>query len=100
MTIEKLQSGIKWWESKRLIFNILVGISGIIAIYNASQLDNFYWSSQDTCKTIIWVIGANILYSCGLIIEIFNWYYFNEKFKLKNIRRVLFIMGLLFSCLH
>ena len=99
MTLEKLKSNIKWWESKRLIFNILVGISGIIAIYKASHLDNFYWSNQDTFGTITWGLGANIFYSCGMILELFNWYYLKEKLNLNKLRLLLFIIGLIFSCL-
>ena len=33
MTIEKLKLNIRWWESKRWIYNSVVGLSGTIAIY-------------------------------------------------------------------
>ncbi len=30
--LDQLKLGIKWWESKRWIFNILVGITGVLVL--------------------------------------------------------------------
>tara|TARA_R100001369_G_scaffold31716_3_gene56245 strand:+ start:234 stop:581 length:348 start_codon:yes stop_codon:yes gene_type:complete len=99
MTIEELKSNIKWWESKRWIYNIAVGIFGVFGIYDGISRGEYYWTIDDTLGIIIWGIGANIFYSLGVLLEIFDWYYLKNKIGIKRFRMIFFIVGLLFSCL-
>ena len=98
MTIEELKSNIKWWESKRWIFNIAVGLFGILAIYLGLSGSEYSWTATDSFGIIWWGIGANILFSLGILLELFDWYYLKNSVGIKNFRMLLFIIGLLFSC--
>ena len=99
MTLEDLKTNIKWWESKRWIFNIAVGLFGIYGIYDFLSTINYEWTTEDTIGVIFWGIGANIFYSLGSLMELFDWYYFNNKIKItQGLRYLLLIGGILFSC--
>ncbi len=99
MTIEELKLNIKWWESKRWIFNVAVGTFGILALYRGMSESEYYWSTSDTLGVITWGIGANIFYSLGLLLELFDWYYLKNRIRLKRFRLFFFISGTLFSSL-
>ena len=99
MTIKELKSNIKWWESKRWIFNIVVGLFGIYGIYDFLSTIDYQWTTEDTIGVIYWGVGANFFYSLGSLMELFNLYYFNNKIKItKEIRYIFLIGGILFSC--
>ncbi|RZN79264.1 MAG: hypothetical protein EVB11_12735 [Winogradskyella sp.] len=100
MTLEELKSNIKWWESKRWIFNLLVGAFGLFAIFNALAESPYDWTSEDTIGVLIWGIGANIFYSLGTLFELFDWYYLNNKIGIKNFRWYFFISGTFLSCIY
>lgn len=97
MTIKELKSDIKWWESKRWIFNLVVGAVGILTIFDGLSRIEYDWTRADTFGIIYWGIGANIFYSLGTLIELFDWYYLKNKIGIKQFRTVFFIIGLLFS---
>lgn len=98
MTIEELKSDIKWWESKRWIFNIAVGLAGTFAIYQGLSGKEYDWTIDDTLGVIFWGIGANIFYSLGVLLELFDWYYLKNRIGVKKIRLLFFVIGILFSC--
>lgn len=99
MSTQVLRSNIQWWESRRLIFNLAVGVVGSYAIYEGMSGKDYNWSVYDTLGVLWWGIGANIFYSLGLLVEIFDWYYFKNKLGLRNLRLFLFISGLVLSCM-
>ena len=99
MTIEELKLDVKWWESKRWIFNIAVGIFGAFAIYDGLSESEYSWSNADTIGVLWWVIGANIGYSLGILLELFDWYYLNNKIGIKKFRLFFFAAGTLLSCI-
>ena len=99
MNIEELKLDIKWWESKRWIFNLAIGICGAYAIYQGLSESSYHWSSADTIGIIWFGIGANFFYSLGLLLELFDWYYLKNKIGVKRFRFFFFITGLLFSCI-
>lgn len=100
MTIDQLKSNIKWWESKRWMFNLAVGLFGAIALYNGLSQMEYTWTITDTFGIIWWGIGANIFYSLGMLFEIFDWYYLNNKLGLTRFRTLFFIIGTSFSCFY
>ncbi|NEV95041.1 hypothetical protein G3567_12930 [Psychroflexus sp. YR1-1] len=100
MTLDELKANIKWWESKRWIYNVLVGLSGALTIFNALAESPYDWTFEDTIGVIIWGIGANIFYSLGTLVELFDWYYFKNRLGIKRFRLFLFISGTFFSCLY
>lgn len=52
---------VQWWEKKRLIFNVLVGLSGLTCI--AMNLNAF--QIYDIFNVVLWGGLANILFSTG-----------------------------------
>jgi len=98
MTIEDLKSDFKWWESKRWIFNLLIIAFASYAIYNVFSQSSSYFLIDDILTLFIWLIGANVFYSLGILSQLFDWYYLNEYFGLKKYRLFLFVSGTLFSC--
>lgn len=99
MNIEELKLNIKWWESKRWLFNLLVGTIGVYTIYKGINQHEYPWSSEDLFGIIYWGIMANVFYSFGILCEIFDWYYFKNKIGLSKIRIAILIAGILFSCI-
>ena len=99
MILEELKENIKWWESKRWIFNILIGLSFLLGFYSGFSNDEFFWIPEDTMRIVLGIILMNIFYSLGILVEIFDWYYFKNKIKIKRLRIFLFMGGLLLSCL-
>lgn len=99
MTIEELKLNVRWWESKRWIFNVAIGISCLFAIYIGLSESEYYWSIEDTFGVVYWAIGANVFYSLGILLELFDWYYMNNKVGIIKFRFFFFIAGTLLSCL-
>ena len=93
MTSEEIRSNIKWWESKRWLYNALVGISGVMAIIKVLPESQYEWTSADTLGIIFWGIGANVLYTLGTILELFDWYYLKNKLGIKRLRLFFFLSG-------
>ncbi|SHH51964.1 hypothetical protein SAMN05444148_2216 [Winogradskyella jejuensis] len=53
MTLNELKINIKWWESKRWLYNVLVGLSGIVSIFNVLAESPYDWTFDDTIGVII-----------------------------------------------
>lgn len=100
MTIQELKSNVKWWESKRWIFNLLVGVSGLLVIINVLAESHYQWKLEDTLGVIIWGIGVNIFYSLGILLELFDWYYLNNRVGFKKLRSFFYIIGTFISCFY
>ncbi|WP_246175173.1 hypothetical protein [Tenacibaculum aiptasiae] len=98
---ERIIDGIKWWESKRWIFNLLVGLSGVFGIVKGINVatENIFVIS-DILGIILSGIIANIFYSSGILVEIFDNYYFNNKLKMERFRIVFLILGCLVCCVY
>ena len=98
---EKIIDGIKWWESKRWIFNLLVGLSGMLGIVKGVYVatENIFVIS-DILGIILSGIIANIFYSSGILVEIFDNYYFNSKLKMERFREVFLILGCISCCIY
>ncbi len=100
MTTEELRSLLKWWESKRLVFNVFIGfIGGITLLLGMSEIDCNYWFLSDILGIFLWGIMANILYSSGILLELSDWYYLKGKIRVKKYRFLLLVLGFTFSCL-
>ena len=99
MTIEDLKKDIKWWETKRWIYNLCVGVFGAYGIYIGLSQSDYYWATADTFGIIWWGLGANVFYSLGILFEIFDWYYLKSRIGIRDFRLFLFLLGTIFSCL-
>ena len=100
MTPDQLRADIKWWESKRWIFNVFVGILGTVAILICLSEQPYKWTFRDSLGIVYWGIGANFFYSLGTLVELFDWYYLKNKLGLKKLRLLFFIFGTLVSGIY
>ncbi len=78
-----------FWLRKRLLFNILVGLSGLfpsIFFYMESPIFNFL-------GTLLWGLAANAFYSFGYVIESYIITKSKGKRDLKPYRNSLFWVG-------
>ena len=89
------QKGIKevfiWWEKKRIIFNALVGLSGLyVTFVFCNKFTGF-----ELFGIIMWGAVANIFYSTGSILEMADIYYFKGQINLYRYRTFLLVTGTL-----
>lgn len=90
----EILSIVKWWEKKRLIFNILIGASGLTGLIIFDKLS--YLSS--IIGLMFWyAIIANLCYCLGWGDYILKLYYKKETTPDIAGRNILFYLGLLFS---
>ena len=61
----KILDSYTWWAKKRLLFNILVGLTGLLTIFTFGF--NFYIA--DMLGILAWGLVANGLYSFGYVVE-------------------------------
>lgn len=86
---EKLVNSNNFWLKKRLLFNFLVGIFGLLTTLKFTNLMN----SFDYIGIIIWGIVANVFYSFGYVLESFIIKKSNGKKDLSKNRIILFWLG-------
>jgi len=90
-----MMEAIKWWEKRRVWFNVAVGLSGLISILFLFPMFNLY----DILGIIFYGIAANVFYSFGFVLEALNLHYLNGRIEMSKYRMALFLIGTLFSCL-
>jgi len=88
-----LLSAIKWWEERRLWFNIAVGLCGVLGIILFAP----YLGMVDFINVFFYAVFVNAAYCAGFILEALNLHYLKGRFPLENYRMVLFVLGTLFS---
>lgn len=98
MTIEQLKAQVKWWESRRWIYTILVGLCVALTVY--SEVRNIFKIETEVSPigVFIWLFGANLFYSLGFLLEVCDWFYLNNRLGIVNLRLLLFILGTFFGC--
>ncbi|QCE41960.1 hypothetical protein [Psychroserpens sp. NJDZ02] len=84
---------IRWWESKRWLFNLGNGLFGVLGLI----LFAGYFKLGEAIGLIIYAIVGNIFFSTGMLLEIVDFYYLNNKLGFNKFRLLFLIMGLLFS---
>lgn len=92
---DKILSIVGWWESRRPLYNLAVGLSGMpsVLLYMALGKPNFLVLAVGV---LIWGFCANCGYSLGSVVEILG-----RKFGFQvkpNFAPGLFALGLVFSC--
>mgnify|MGYP005870232821 CR=1 FL=1 len=99
MTNSEFRSSIKWWEKKRLIYNIFTLLGGLICVFLRSGVPNGVSSYQNFLIIFFWLFGANIFYTFGWSFEFLLNHYFKTNFWNNNVRKLIFILGTIFSFL-
>jgi hypothetical protein len=97
MEIDLTKNILKWWEKKRIWYNLIMLVFGVWQII-LEEPDTF--DLADIKCVIIYGIGANLFYSSGILIELLDDYYLKSFFKFKRFRWVFLIIGLLFSLFY
>lgn len=88
---------VQWWEKRRLLYNVIVGLMGSLVVFVALQR-YYYVSFSEILLFMILPFGifANVVYLAGWVIEIFLRYYFKVTLG-STVRQVLFWLGTLLS---
>lgn len=88
---------LSWWEKKRLWYNLIVLVFGVLQIIKEKP-DNFGF--VDIKWIITYGLIANVFYSIGILIELLDDYYLKTFFKFKRLRWFFLIIGTLFSVVY
>lgn len=96
---------IQWWEFRRLLYNLLLLIVGVIAIAGMEWLMNMVIpKGEDAVEPFVLLIGvllfailANLCYTLGWIVELRERKSSPEMARQRGIK--MFRIGLLLSCL-
>jgi hypothetical protein len=81
-----------WWEKKRIIYNLVVGTTGLLCLYFLSL--PVHW-----LEVLFYGIIVNLCYTLGFLIEVGARYYLDSNMNFTGKRKVLFGLGLVFSIL-
>jgi len=63
-----LKPQINWWERKRWVYNVVLLVICLLAIYDVMQMMDYKWSVVDFIVIVVWALGANVFYSSGLLL--------------------------------
>lgn len=88
---------IRWWERKRLLYNAFPLIGGLLVPLLRSEVPNGVSNLSEFLVLPIFIFGANLFYTFGWASEVLLNYYFKLPSWGKGLRRVLFVLGCLFS---
>jgi hypothetical protein len=98
---------ILWWEARRLFFNIVVGVAGVVSIVVmllsatiAEKLFNepFGWPDPPIFAffgVIAYAVAANVCYTGGWMAELISREVWREKAK--GLAEISFTLGIVFS---
>ncbi len=92
---KQLLLALRWWEKKRLVFNIIVGVVGFLGL----GLVSVRMFPIEFAGIIFWGLFLNLCYSLGFLFEVFDAYYFKGKLRLYRFRLIFFIVGTLSAVL-
>lgn len=84
-----------WWEQKRLIYNLIIGLEGLTLLL----IFSFPFVEKLISTIIVYGLIANVFYSIGFLLEMANIYYLKSKLNPEYLRWPLFVLGTLFSML-
>ena len=91
---KSLLTAFGWWEKRRWIFNLVVGLTGSIFFFLVPSFNSF-----DILGVLVYGILANLCYCTGFLIEVAARYYFKNESDFTRKREFLYAAGLLFSVL-
>ena len=94
----RINSILLWWELRRLIYNVVVGLTGLVGVLVlvASGLATARLTPEIVIMGILaYGFMANVCYSLGFFAELTARFFLKKKAE--NIGPLLFFLGLLFS---
>jgi hypothetical protein len=97
-----MEESVRWWEKKRLVYNLITLFGGLLVFVLRSGVPNglspneFYHMHPYLFLGVM-LLGANIFYCFGWGSEVLLNHYFKLTFFSKGLRMFLYIGGSLFS---
>ncbi len=100
---------ILWWEARRLFFNIVVGVAGVMTIvvmlFSAAIAEKLFnepigWPDPPLFAifgVVLYAIAANVCYTGGWLAELMSHEIWGEKAK--GFAEISFSLGIVFSFL-
>jgi hypothetical protein len=82
-------NGFQWWERMRWIFNLAVGLVGILTIAAYAQ----HFGRRDIIDLIGYGLFANLFYTLGFWAEMADRHYLSGSLQLSRFRTILFLLG-------
>lgn len=96
---DKLINSVRWWEGKRILYNIVLACTELFIMVNYYRETINYGIENAIIETIAVNLIANIFFCLGWGLEIMLYYYL-KAYTLSNTSRwVLFLLGILFTVL-
>jgi hypothetical protein len=106
--LETARQIILWWERRRLLFNLIVGATGILTctllLVGEMLAEKIFGDEVGAGSPILAVFGvfaygimANICYTGGWISELIAKYVWKEQAE--NLGKIAFALGIIFSVL-
>ncbi len=95
----EIYKSIRWWERKRLLYNVFPLLGGLLVPFLRSDVPNGISTLSPFLIILFFLFGANIFYTLGWATELLLQYYFKIPLWGNGIRRILFVLGTLFSFL-
>jgi hypothetical protein len=87
---------IAWWERYRLIFNILVGVTGLASLFTGGAF-GLVSTFEIVAGILLYGLAANLTFSLGWIGELLLRHYFGSNITLRPVRSVILVAGIAFS---
>ena len=90
---------IRWWEQRRIVYNAVMLIAGIVTIMLALLLREIDFTDLINVlpPVLIFAFSANVFYTLGWITEIVCRKFMSEKEFVQKAGSVLFIAGIILS---
>ncbi|MEZ4686473.1 MAG: hypothetical protein R3B47_10525 [Bacteroidia bacterium] len=96
---ESIKDIVRWWEKRRIRFNLAVGITGLFALLLFTSYMFFYSPGLAfyVFGILFYGIIANVFYTLGWASDIYSKVLLNDRLQLTRYKNALFIGGTLFS---
>jgi len=91
-----LLAAFGWWEKRRIAYNVIVGICGLIVLI---FFLNVPLDPALIIDAILYGVIVNLFYTLGFLIEVVSRYYFKSDRDFSKSRKGLFWTGLVISVL-
>jgi hypothetical protein len=87
-----------WWEKKRILYNIVIFVTGIVTLY-FTELFRLLPTGDLVVGIILWGLLANLAYCLGFFTEIAFKHYLKSSLDFTKGRQILFWLGVFISVL-
>ena len=92
---DQLGDSILFWEKRRIVFNVLVGICGVFVLVVSWKYTKWY----DVIFAGIYGVLMNLAYMTGFYLETLDLHFFKSRFRINKHRRLLFTAGTILACI-